>query len=190
MSADLSCGCVVAARSSEEVTEIKMEYWDIYDSEKQRTGRKMARNDWHMVPGEYHLTVLGAVMRPDGKYLITKRRDDKEWAPGSWEIPGGGATAGEESADAVVREIREETGIDVSDAAGGFVFTYKRTNPEEQNNYFVDVYKFVKDFDESDVRVQESEVAGYRLADADEIRDLGRQGIFRHYSSIKDIFDK
>lgn len=25
-----------------------MEFWDIYDSEKRVTGRKMLRNDWHM----------------------------------------------------------------------------------------------------------------------------------------------
>ncbi|MDY2670997.1 MAG: NUDIX hydrolase [Anaerovoracaceae bacterium] len=166
----------------------KMEYWDIYDKNKQKTGRKMKRNDWHMAPGDYHLTVLGAVQRPDGSYLITKRREDKEWAPGSWEIPGGGVTAGEESAEAVAREIREETGIDVSDAEGGLVFTYERVNPEEQNNYFVDVYRFVLDFDESDVRVQDSEVAGFKFADAEEIKKLGEEGKFLHYSSIKQIF--
>ncbi|MGI6205356.1 MAG: NUDIX hydrolase [Anaerovoracaceae bacterium] len=169
---------------------MEMEYWDIYDKNKHRTGRKMMHNDWHMAPGDYHLTVLGAVVRPDGRYLITKRRDDKEWAPGAWEIPGGGVTAGEDSADAIVREIREETGIDVSGAGGGLVFTYERVNPEEQNNYFVDVYKFVKDFDESDVAIQESEVAGFRLADAEEIRKLGERKMFLHYDSIRQIFEQ
>ena len=38
-----------------------MEYWDIYDVDKQVTGRKMKRNDWHMHPGDYHLTVLALV---------------------------------------------------------------------------------------------------------------------------------
>ena len=38
-----------------------MEYWDIYDAEKQPTGRKMKRNDWCLKDGEYHLTVLGVV---------------------------------------------------------------------------------------------------------------------------------
>ena len=36
-----------------------MEYWDIYDVNKQPTGRTMKRNDWNMKPGDYHLTVLG-----------------------------------------------------------------------------------------------------------------------------------
>ena len=33
-----------------------MELWDIYDSNKQRTGRTMRRNDWCLQDGEYHLT--------------------------------------------------------------------------------------------------------------------------------------
>ena len=62
-----------------------MEYWDIYDAEKQPTGRTMKRNDWCLKDGEYHLTVLGVVARPDGTYLITKRVMTKAWAPGWWE---------------------------------------------------------------------------------------------------------
>ena len=57
-----------------------MELWDIYDENKERTGATMKHNDWNMKPGEFHLTVLGVLMRPDGKYLITRRRMDKEWA--------------------------------------------------------------------------------------------------------------
>ena len=47
-----------------------MEYWDIYDRDKKPTGRTMKRNDWCLKDGEYHLTVLGVVARPDHKFLI------------------------------------------------------------------------------------------------------------------------
>lgn len=100
-----------------------MEYWDIYDAEKRSTGRKMKRNDWCLKDGEYHLTVLGVVARPDGTYLITKRVMTKAWAPGWWEVSGGAAQAGESSEEAVCREVREETGLDISNAEGGYVFT-------------------------------------------------------------------
>ena len=49
------------------------ERWDIYDKNKQPTGRTMKRNDWTLKDDEYHLTVLGVIRRPDGKFLITKR---------------------------------------------------------------------------------------------------------------------
>ena len=77
------------AMGSEEVRQEKTRYglWDIYDENKQPTGRTMKRNDWHMKPDEFHLTVLGVIARPDGTFLITKRVMTKAWAPGWWEFP-------------------------------------------------------------------------------------------------------
>ena len=166
-----------------------MEFWDIYDSNKQRTGRTMKRNDWCLKEGEYHLTVLGVIARPDGKFLITKRVMTKSWAPGWWEVSGGGVMAGEDSADAVKREILEETGLDVTGSEGGYLFSYSRENPGEGDNYFVDIYRFIMDFEESDVKVQEKEAAGFKLATAEEIKELADQGIFLHYDSIKQVFE-
>lgn len=166
-----------------------MEFWDIYDEKKQKTGRTMKRNDWILKDGEYHLTVLGVVARPDKKFLITKRVMTKAWAPGWWEVSGGGVQAGEESLDAVCREVFEETGLDVTKAEGGYQFTYKRENPGEGDNYFVDVYRFVMDFDESDVSPQEAETDGFMLATKEEIEAFAKEGIFLHYDSIKQVFD-
>lgn len=166
-----------------------MELWDIYDKDKKRTGRTMKRNDWCLKDGEYHLTVLGVVARLDGTFLITKRVMTKAWAPGWWEVSGGAAMAGEDSIDAVKREVLEETGLDVSGFDGGYLFSYKRENPGEGDNYFVDIYRFVGDFDESDLKLQEEETAGYMFATHEEIKEFANQGIFLHYDSIKQAFE-
>jgi len=68
------------------------------------------------------------------------------------------------------------------------MFSYHRENPGEGDNYFVDIYRFELDFDESDLCLQEAETAGYKLATAEEIKELASQGIFLHYDSIKDVF--
>ena len=167
-----------------------MEQWDIYDENKQKTGRTMNRNDWNMQPGDFHLTVLGVLRRPDGTYLITRRRMDKEWAPGWWEVPGGGVRAGESAEDAVKREILEETGVDVSNADGGYVFSYKRVNPEEKNNYFVDIFRYTMDIPDSAVHTQEREVMEYAFATLEQIQEYGKQGVFLHYDSIKQVFSE
>lgn len=109
-----------------------MEFWDIYDADKKPTGRTMKRNDWCLKDGEYHLTVLGVVARPDKTFLITKRVMTKAWAPGWWEVSGGAAQAGEASRDAVLREVKEETGLDASEAeADTFLHIKERTRGKE-----------------------------------------------------------
>lgn len=185
--------CAIVDRNSKEKIvickrEVIMELWDIYDAEKKRTGRTMRRNDFRLADGEYHLTVLGVVARRDGRFLITKRVETKAWAPGWWEVSGGAAMAGEESLDAVRREVREETGLDVTGWDGGYLFTYHRENPGEGDNYFVDVYRFIGDFAEEELQLQRTETDGYRLATAEEIRELADQGIFLHYDSIREAF--
>ena len=165
-----------------------MEFWDIYDENKQLTGRKMKRNDWCLKEGEYHLTVLGVIARPDGTFLITKRVMTKAWAPGWWDVSGGGVQAGESSEEAVRREVKEETGLDVRNAEGGYAFTYKRVNPDEGDNYFVDVYRFVMDIDEKDVSFQEAEIDGHMFATREQIESFAKEGKFLHYDSIKQVF--
>ncbi len=166
-----------------------MEYWDIYDADKKVTGRKMKRNAWCLKDGEYHLTVLGVIARKNGTFLITKRVMTKAWAPGWWEVSGGAAQAGETSEEAVRREVKEETGLDVREAEGGYLFTYKRENPGEGDNYFVDVYRFVKDVKEEDLHLQEEETDGYMFATLEQIKEFAEQGIFLHYDSIRKAFD-
>ena len=97
--------------------------------------------------------------------------------------------AGEDSHTAVLREVREETGLDISGWDGGYLFTYRRDNPEEKDNYFVDVYRFTGDFTEQDLHMQAEETDGWMLADVKEIQALAKEGIFLHYDSIRRVFE-
>ena len=164
-----------------------MEYWDIYDVKKQVTGRKMKRNDWHMQPGDYHLTVLALVCDETGRILITQRKADKEWAALKWEIPGGGVRAGETSQQAVLREVAEETGLHFTADQAQLIHTYRSDSPAEQNNYFVDIYRFQAPFTEKDVTIQADEVESFKLATPDEIRALGAQDDFLHFKRLENL---
>ncbi len=164
------------------------EYWDVYDENRNKTGKTMLRDDWNMAPDEFHISVLAVIRDLQGRYLITQRKLDKPWGAGWWEFPGGAVLAGETPELAVVRELGEETGLNVDGISPVHIFSYTRTNAQEKNNYFMDLYSVTLDFDPADVHVQEEEVEGFRLASADEIAELGERGIFLHYSSIKSIF--
>ena len=159
-----------------------MEFWDIYDENKKPTGRTMKRNDWCLKDGEYHLTVLGVVGRPDGTFLITKRVMTKAWAPGWWEVSGGAAQAGEESCEAVLREVKEETGLDVIN--GRVVYSYFNEDQKRHDNYFVDIYHFKFDFQLSDVTLNTRESIDCRCVSLDELVAMNNEDEFLHFERI------
>lgn len=49
----------------------------------------------------------------NGKVLLAQRADDDDFLPGYWEQVGGKADPGETREQALVREVKEEAGIDV-----------------------------------------------------------------------------
>lgn len=50
----------------------------------------------------------------EGAILMLKRRPDDRWFASSWCFPGGRLDPGEAPEDGLLREIREETGLEVS----------------------------------------------------------------------------
>ena len=77
--------------------------------------------------------------------------------------------------------MKEETGLDVRNAEGGYAFTYKRVNPDEGDNYFVDVYRFVMDIDEKDVSFQEAEIDGHMFATREQIESFFTMTVSNRY---------
>ena len=60
---------------------------------------------------ERKLVVAGLVVGGDGRILITQRRADQA-LPLQWEFPGGKIEPGESPTAALVRELREELGVE------------------------------------------------------------------------------
>jgi 8-oxo-dGTP diphosphatase len=65
-------------------------------------------------PTRPYLAVSAAIFR-DGRVLIVRRAQPP--AQGLYTLPGGGVELGETLADAVIREIREETGLEIEPLA-------------------------------------------------------------------------
>ncbi len=57
------------------------------------------------------LVAAVALIDPDGRILLAQRPEGKVMA-GLWEFPGGKVEAGESPEAALIRELREELGID------------------------------------------------------------------------------
>ena len=58
------------------------------------------------------IAVKAFVFDPNNKVLLL-RRAENDSRPGEWEVPGGGVEFGEEPFNAVVREVKEEAGLDI-----------------------------------------------------------------------------
>jgi 8-oxo-dGTP diphosphatase len=58
------------------------------------------------------LVVACALIDPDGRVLVAQRPPGKAMA-GLWEFPGGKIETGERPEDCLIRELKEELGIDV-----------------------------------------------------------------------------
>ena len=71
--------------------------------------------------------VAAAVIERGGEFLLAQRPEGKPYA-GYWEFPGGKIEPGEEPRAALVRELREELGIEVREATPwitrGHVYTH------------------------------------------------------------------
>lgn len=103
-----------------------MEMWDVFNSKEERTGKVISRNE-QLKEGEYHL-VVNVWIKSDEKFLIQKRPGHLKWNPGIWTTTGGCAIAGETPLEAVVRETKEELGLEFSETEFNFLFKQMRDN--------------------------------------------------------------
>lgn len=70
----------------------------------------------------FHITVKGIVVY-EGKTLIMKRVRPSSDGLGYWELPGGGLEYGENPHQALVRELKEETNLDIKILKPVYTFT-------------------------------------------------------------------
>jgi 8-oxo-dGTP diphosphatase len=64
-------------------------------------------------PKPYALSVSALIRNAAGAILFVRRASHSRWHPGSWELPGGKPDPGEGIQDTVLREVAEETGLQI-----------------------------------------------------------------------------
>lgn len=143
------------------------EFYDAYDQDGNFLGYSLVRGE--PVPeGVWHLVAEILSVTTDGRVLVTKRHPDKFWG-GCWEYTGGSVLAGEEPRAGALRELREETGITVSEEDLHPVYVDARMGIDGRRSIY---HCFVVFFDpaEQTIRLQEGETVDYRLLPYEEFR--------------------
>ena len=154
-----------------------MEYFDLYDVNRQRTGRTLVRGT--KVPaGCYRLVVHACIFGSDGRMLIQKRQPGKKGWSGMWDISAGGsALAGDSSQQAASRELLEEIGID---------YSLEGIRPAMTIYFdggFNDIYTINMDVDIDKLSLQPTEVEQVRWATEEEILEMLKRKEFVLYKS-------
>ena len=162
------------------------ELMDLYDGDRKPLGRTVRRKA-SLPEGEYIVAVGIWIVNSERKILLTKRSPEKRYMPGKWENTGGHVLAGETSEQAVIRELREETGIEVRPADMRFLGTAK------VDYYFGDNYCVYQDVDLCDVRLQPGETCDVKWVTLGELERMARDGelaasVWVHMDAYRDAF--
>lgn len=144
-----------------------MEFNDIYDRYRRRTGRLHRRGTpWRK--GEFGLIVCVWVYDGKGKLLLTQRAPEKSF-PGTWENSGGAAKVGESSRQAIARELYEETGIRIPQDQ------FELLETRRDRDAFFDFYCVKNATPLEDIVLQEGETTDVKWATFEEVHTMIRE---------------
>ena len=144
------------------------ELWDLYDANRKKIGKKVERGVYQFKEGEYHIVVNGVIINSENKILISRRAEFKNFGL-MWECNGGSILAGETSLDGVVRELREELGVQVSKREAILLKTLRR---DGRISDFKDIWLFKKDFEDSEITFPDGEAINFKWVTIEEFMDM------------------
>ena len=125
-----------------------MEYLDIYNEKKEKLNKKIKRGD-KLLDNEHILVAVIFIENSEGKYLIQKTSKEKGE---KYATTGGHVLSGEIPKTAIIRETKEELGLDVSNENIIYIGDLLFGIP------FGEIYYLKKDLDIAKLKLQQEEV--------------------------------
>ena len=144
------------------------ELWDIYDINKNKTGRTTTRKNFELKKGEYHIVVTAIILNSKNEILISKRAEHKRHAL-MWECSGGSILAGETSLEGMLREIKEELGIEFSKEEAIFLKEIRRDKIPPD---FKDLWLFQRDVKDEEITFPDGEAIDYKWVTIEEFVNM------------------
>ena len=144
------------------------ELWDIYDINKNKTGRIAERNAYNFQKGEYHIVVTGIIMNSKNEILISKRAKNKKFG-GMWECNGGSILSGETSLEGILRELKEELGIKFTKKEAIFLKEIRRDKIPPD---FKDLWLFRRDIKIEDITFPDGEAIETKWVNIEEFLNM------------------
>lgn len=144
------------------------EYWDIYDVNRKKTGRLAERGVTELKFGEeYHIVVSAIIMNSKNEILISQRAPHKQLGL-QWEFNGGSILVGETSLQGILRELKEELGLEFSEKEAIY---FKEVKGRRFPN-FKDMWLFRKDIDIKDIKFPDGEAIAAKWVTIEEFEKM------------------
>lgn len=151
----------------------KMEYWEVLDENGNPNGEIMKKYDQKVFDrGLYHLGADVWIINSEDKILIQKRAPFKKLEPNVWAMTGGSVIVGETSLNTIVREAKEELGINIDEKE------LKLATKFRTGHVWVDTYILKCDYDIEEMEFQKEEVSEAKWATWEEIDELVKNNNF------------
>lgn len=144
------------------------EVWDVYDKNRNKTGKICLRGPGNLKEGEYHIVVNAVILNSNNEILIAQRAKHKIH-PLKWECSGGSILAGETSIGGILREIEEEIGLKFKENEAILLKTLRRDVIPPN---FKDIWLFKKDVDFKDITFNDGEVVDIKWVNIDEFMEM------------------
>lgn len=128
--------------------------------------------------GLWHKSVHVWVVNDKNEILLQYRCADKSLYPNTWDVSfAGHISAGENSIEALIREGKEELGIDVDLDKLNYIFTNREEIKYEQINSkeFVDIYILKQNVELDKIVFQAEEVSDAKYVPIGELFELVKQ---------------
>jgi len=147
------------------------EKFDVLNELGEFTGKIATREECHK-KGLWHRAVYGFIIDSNNNVLLQKRSANKRLWPNLWDVTAGGhVDSGEFGRQALIREVKEELGIDINDDDIKYLVGSTSINKQGDiiNKHYNECYLITKTINISDIKVQENEVSEVRFFSKDEL---------------------
>lgn len=147
------------------------EFFDVLNEFGEFTGETATRKECHE-KGLWHRAVYAFIIDNDSNILLQKRSGNKKLWPNLWDVTvGGHVDSGEFGRQALIREVKEELGIEINDNDIKYLVgsTSVNTKGEIINKHYNECYLITKKVDLSQIILQEEEVSEVKYFPKEEI---------------------